>query len=283
MKSIKRFFVVLALSFVALWGCSETVSPLQQYYALTTVLSEKAQIESAYITDDKKFNERVAEIEKLIDDSSKIKLESEEDTKIQTDLTQAAKNHIKSIKNLRTIAIKSNKKEKNDDFSLIDEYNKVLSAYDKTEGKLLGYCSNINIEVPDNERTEKLSKYIYEFDLISVEVTSVGFYKVELDGKDNFPTNKEIKKMKDMIKKARQSLEKLKSVAVDKEDQDVKDYKEMQLKKLLDNYEKSIKYMNNGDAYKNNQIVMENNIYEDRAERDIYYNMLVLPNLPEDE
>lgn len=284
MKILKKVLIVLFISVVSLWGCSSAEDEKIEYYARAAVLDEKLGIETAYITDEEQFNERVVEINALIDNLSKIELDDENDQKYNRKAVKSAQDCLKKIRELREVTIKSEKREKKDDFSLMNKYDKALDNFETAHLDYSIYYSGLAIMLPDDERTTQLEEYNNSFSATSSETEGLFYYLDDIIYRGAVPTNSEVKEINKKLAAAKSTLAKLKNdtiYAVDVEDQDLKEYKEDNLQKVISISEKMVKSLKKGDTYQVNKLLKEGNIYLERSERDIHYNILVKPYLDE--
>lgn len=283
MKKLKKVFVVLFISIIGLWGCEDVADPIDEYFALTQQLNEKTMLDTACINDDKKFNETIIEIEKIIDDSSKKELRDKKDRETQKEITKTAQDTVQSIKDLRPVIIKFTNQAKKGNLNLILERSELLDKFNNNRAKLYEETGKLEVSIPDNERSDKLFEYETHFIKMYEELRGVAYDISEFAYGDYLPSDDDIKAMNKRISTAKTNLAKLEAFKVDEKDRDVKAYKEKYLKKIINNCEKDLEYQERGDLHLAVLLEQENDIYKDKALRIAYYNILVKPYLTQEK
>lgn len=232
--------------------------------------------------DKDKFDKRVNEINNLIERSSKVELIEEKGKKSQSKIDKSAKNFLSVIKKARSVIVKSNKKEKNNDYSDIDKSNKQLTKYGSASKEFYGNVSQVAIDVEYDDRRGLLDDYDLSFNIAQAKVDVASTYRHSLTMKDSV-SQKEIKELNKNIEDAEVELDKLVKKEVSEDDRDIKEYKETKLKEILSETTNSIKFLKANNVYRNNRITQKINILDGKVEKNIYYNIDVKPYLNVDE
>ncbi|MDH6603689.1 Na+/phosphate symporter [Bacilli bacterium PM5-9] len=282
---MKKFFKVFLIAVLGLSisACSQKVEPIKEYYALTSVFYSKTGSETIYMTDQKKFDQRINELNDLIKASSQVELE-EADQETQQKLTKSANALVKQIKKTRTVNLQSIKKEKNGDYSLVDKSNKALKKYDNAEDDFFNIYNTVTIERERTDRIIKMDEYSEQSMEVNNEINRIIDYRHTITSRTSEPSSKELKNLTKKIAVARKNVDKLKAIEVDEADMKVKEEKEKAMYDTLDLLVKSKKHSRSKNTYKNNMYTQKFNVMSDKIYHiDLYYYIDVEPYLPKEE
>ncbi|MDL2212306.1 hypothetical protein LJB88_05450 [Erysipelotrichaceae bacterium OttesenSCG-928-M19] len=277
MKKIWKVLFIVLVSF-GMIGCTSTNRPIDHYYAIIYEMYDRMDYELLYMEDDKKFNEEMTAIEELKKRSSEIELTATDDLEAQPEIDQSAEKLIETIKEARPIIIKSIKLQEKDDYSYVDKENEMDEKFYNAHSLLEGDISKILVSTNSSGRREYLDfYYTSSSSAISKTEAAINNYYI-LTIEDNV-SDKEIDKLNKLISEGREELDDIKTLKIEKEDLEVREYIEEKIEEALDQTEDGIKYLKNQDIPKINKKIRELKILEMKIDKDIYYNIDIKPYL----
>ena len=287
MKKITSLFIALVICF-GLIGCSnKEVDPYNVFGALTSKINYFNKSELIYTDDESRYNELLAEFNNLVKQVSELELKEESQTVLRDKYLKKAAELIKSIEETRKIMKKSAVKEKNGDYSLINDCIKLIHNHDMLKSELYDIFDEImpfERAVNDNARAQKMDIYYELCSDVTSMVYGLSDYRHELIGKYRDVTTKDLANWDKKINDAQKAVDDLKKVAVDEKDQELKDQKEKALQAVIDLINKERKKFGENEMYENNLITAKINILEsDIYAVNLYSKIDYEPYLPIEE